>query len=41
MLLSVWLSVRFGQPADQFQLSVGANLLAMIVLALLRFCIRR
>jgi len=32
--LSIWLSVWFGQLSDQFRLSGGANLLPMIVLAL-------
>jgi len=34
MCLSIWLSVWFGQSADQFRLSGGANLLAMIILAM-------
>lgn len=34
ILLSIWLSLAFGQSVDQFQLSGGGNLLAMIVLAL-------
>jgi membrane protease YdiL (CAAX protease family) len=33
--LSIWLSLWFGQSADQFRLSGGANLLPMIVLALI------
>jgi membrane protease YdiL (CAAX protease family) len=32
--LSIWLSLWFGQSTDQFQLSGGANLLAMIILAM-------
>jgi membrane protease YdiL (CAAX protease family) len=32
--LSIWLSLWFGQSADQFRLSGGANLPVMIVLAL-------
>jgi uncharacterized protein len=35
MVLSVWLSVQFGQSPDQFKLAGDANLLAMIVLAML------
>jgi uncharacterized protein len=31
--LSIWLSLWFGQSADQFQLSAGANLSALIILA--------
>ena len=34
MCLSIRLSVWFGQSADQFRLSGGANLLAMIILAM-------
>ena len=32
--LSIWLSLLVGQSADQFQLSGGANLLALIILAM-------
>ena len=32
--LSIWLSLRLGQSADQLRLSGGANLLPMIILAL-------
>jgi uncharacterized protein len=32
--LSIWLSLWFGQSPDQFRLSRGANLLAMIILAM-------
>lgn len=31
--LSIWLSLWFGQSADQFRLSAGANLSALIILA--------
>jgi len=34
MSLSIWLSLWFGQSADQFRLSAGANLLAMIILVM-------
>jgi membrane protease YdiL (CAAX protease family) len=34
ILLSILLSVAFGQPTDQFKLSGGGNLLAMIILAM-------
>jgi len=33
MGLSIWLSLWFGQSADQFRLSAGANLSALIILA--------
>lgn len=34
MCLSIWLSLWFGRSTDQFRLSGGANLLAMIILAM-------
>jgi membrane protease YdiL (CAAX protease family) len=33
MCLSIWLSLWFGESADQFRLSTGANLSAVIILA--------
>jgi membrane protease YdiL (CAAX protease family) len=33
MCLSIWLSLWFGESADQFRLSAGANLSALIILA--------
>ena len=35
MGLSIWLSLWFGQSADQFRLSPGANLSALIILAVI------
>jgi membrane protease YdiL (CAAX protease family) len=35
MCLSIWLSLWFGQSTDQFRLAGGANLLAMMILAII------
>lgn len=35
MCLAIWLSLWFGHSTDQFRLSGGANLLAMIILAMI------